>query len=173
MPAFTIGRVYEIVQGKNYNPTINDNTALKFRGISIAGSTSISYTESDAIINKIAEIQLANGTAAISGSGIVGRAEILTAGTTSITVDRVMGISGSQDYYLYDISRPSNLDAPIQAIHIISPPGNVTLVTADSDEVILPNGSLVVGGVYDYSLTQLSNLSNAGSIHGLAPSYYI
>ena len=57
MPAFTIGRVYEIVQGKNYNPTINDNIALKFRGISIAGSTSISYTETDVIINKIAEIQ--------------------------------------------------------------------------------------------------------------------
>ena len=173
MPAFTIGRVYEIVQGKNYNPTSNGNTALTFRGTSIAGSASISYAESDAIINKIAEIQLTDGLAAISGPGIDGRAEILTAGTTSITISRAMKTTDSHSYYLYDISRPSNLDAPIQAIHIISPPGDVTLVTADNDEVVLPSGSLVVGGVYDYSVTQLSNLSNAGSIHGLAASYYI
>ena len=173
MPAFTIGRVYEIVQGKNYNPTLNGNTALKFKGVSTIGSTSISYNSSDDLISKIAEIQSADGLAAISGPGIDGRAEILTAGTASITVNRAMKKTGSHDYYLYDISRPSNLDAPIQAIHIISPPGDVTLVTADSDEVVLPSGSLVVGGVYDYSLTQFSNLSNAGSVHGLAPSYYI
>jgi hypothetical protein len=173
MPAFTIGRVYEIVQGKNYNPAINDNTALKFKGTSITGSASISYTESNVIINKIAEIQLANGIAAISGSGIVGRAEILTAGNASITIDQAMKISGSRDYYLYDITRPSNLDSPILSIHIISPPGDVTLATLDNDEVFLPSGSLVVGGVYDYSVSQILNLSNAGSIHGLAPSYYI
>jgi hypothetical protein len=173
MPAFTIGRVYEIVEGKNYNPTTNSNVALKFRGTTVAGSSSISYSESVDIINKIAEIQSANGIAAVSGSNVKGRAKILTAGNSSITLDKEAKDTGSYDFYLYDMSRPSNLDAPIQAIHIISTPGDVTLVTADNDEVILPSGSLVVGGVYDYSVSQLSNLSNAGSIHGLAQSYYM
>ena len=173
MPAFAIARVYEIVQGKNYNPNTNGNTALVFQGESVVGSNSISFSETETIIDKIAEIQNAGGLAVVSVAGKPGRNSIVTAGTTSITISNPLSVAGSHSYYLYDGSRPSNLDAMIQGFHVIAPPGNVTLTTADNDAVLLPNGSLVVGGVYDYSISQVSYLQNAGSIIGLAPSYYV
>jgi hypothetical protein len=172
MPAFTIGRVYDIVQGKNYNPGANGNTALKFRGVSTSGTGTITFSTSEAVISKIAAIQASSGTAVISGPGFTGRPVISATGATSISVSGVAFNSGTSDFYLYDVSRPSNLDSPIQAIHIVAAPGNVVLVTPAGDSVSLPASSLVVGGVYDYSVAQLSTLTNAGTIRGLAPAYY-
>jgi len=173
MPGFAIARVYEIEQGKNYDPNTNGNIALVFQGDSVAGSSSIVFSETEAILDKIAEIQENGGRPVVSAAGKSGRSGIVTAGPTSITLGNSSTDSVSRTYYLYDGSRPSNLDAIIQGFHVIAPPGTVSLVTADNDEILLPSGSLVVGGVYDYSISRVSYLQNAGSIIGLAPSYYV
>ena len=181
--SFTIGRVYTLQTGVDYNPSTNGNSAIKFRGfVEQANPTTVKVITFHGGINpfaRYAAIASAGGSPVIIGNGWTGREPLAAAAAPDFTTTNNISsaiIDGTYDFYLFDESTPSSLDSPILAFHVVgqsSPPvtpaDDVTFVTLSYNTVVIPGGGLVSGGIYDYSLSSVTILPGTTTLLGLAP----
>lgn len=58
--------------------------------------------------------------------------------------------------------------SPILALHIATSGASITFKSVHGDTITLASGSLVQGGIYYYSLKEVTVIS--GTIYGIAPS---
>lgn len=172
--SFIANRVYNIVQGVNYDPVVNGNIAVKFKASIATGSTAVTVISFPST-NPIAILTTILGTTGqnpvITGPGFSGRETVTAATGNTITTTNPAGLTGTFDFYAFDDTRPSSIDAPITAFHVVSAPGTTAaFTTLTGDTVNIPGTGLAVGGIYEYGIRSFTTLSNANSLRGLAPA---
>jgi hypothetical protein len=171
--SFTANRIYNIVQGVNYDPTVNGNVAIKFAATITAGSPIITVTrfpDSNPVARVLQILAFAPlQVPVIIGPGFAGREIVVAASGNTITLTNNSANTGTFEFYVFDGSRPSSIDAPITAFHVVAAPGLINFATLTGDLVSIPAGGVVAGGIYEYGIRSFTTLTNANSLLGLAP----
>jgi hypothetical protein len=172
--SFTASRIYTLTAGKDYNPGTNGNIVVKVRATSTAGSTLITGVGAAAIA-RINAIVAASGTPAIIGSGISGtgtRYDLIDTGSpigpNSFDITNPSNLTGTFEFKIFDASIPSNEDAPVMAIHVLTG-GNLQFTSIQGDALTFSATNLIAGGVYYYAVGNVSALGG-GTYYGLAPN---
>jgi hypothetical protein len=183
--SFTASRVYRLIDGKDYNPSTNGNTIIKFRATATAGSPTLSGINSP-VFNRIVAIVAAAGTGGldpgvpvVTGPGVSGnntsydQVDLVISppdpllGTIDLT--NPINATGTFEFVLYDSTIPSNVDAPVMAIHVLVG-GDLQFNTIQGDPLIFTSASLLAGGIYYYAVALVTNLAGGGEYYGLAPN---
>ena len=183
--SFTASRVYRLINGKDYNPSTNGNTIIKFRATATAGSPTLSGINSP-VFNRITAIIAAAGTSGlnpgvpvVTGPGVSGNntqydeVDLVVSppdpllGTIDLTNN--LNATGTFEFALYDSTIPSNVDAPVMAIHVLVG-GDLQFNTIQGDPLIFTSTNLLAGGIYYYAVAAVTNIGGFGDYYGLAPN---
>jgi hypothetical protein len=163
--SFTIARTYNLVSGTDYT----QRRAIKFQGSTTAGSANITITRTFTNENPLVAATTMTSPVLI-GTGILKRDPVAgVAAGDIIQATNVATSTGTYEFHLIDDAFPSTYDMPIRGFHVLAAPGAFSFKTLDGATVNLPAGSLAVGGIYDYSIKEVINLTNANTVLGLSP----
>jgi hypothetical protein len=171
--SFIANRVYNIAQNVDYDPVTNGNLAVKFTATVTAGTNTVTVTGFPAgnpVARLAAILAIPAQNPVIIGPGFTGRETVTAASGNTITTTNNSTITGTFDFYVFDDTRPSSIDAPITAIHVVAAPGNVNFTTLTGDAVNIPAGGLLTGGIYDYGIRSFTTLATPNTLRGLAPA---
>lgn len=159
--SFTIGRTYTLTANRNYSGV--NNPLTKFKATVTSGTGTMTVTPN--VVDRVAAIVAAGSTAGIKGPGFPPVTLVTSAAGTTLVSAAASSISGEFEFSVYDVNTPSVDDCPVIAMHVLTSGAAITFTTATGQTVTLPAGSLAQGGIYDYSVANVSSIT--GTILGL------
>lgn len=161
--SFSIGRTYTLVAGRDYSG--KNNNIDRFKS-SVTSGTATLQVPSD-VATRINTIVSNGSTAGIRGGSFPNYTLITGITGNTVTAGTASSITGDYEFSVFDANVPTSEDSPVLGLHVLAANAAITFTTFNGQSVTLPAGSIVAGGLYDYTVGTVSGVT--GSIIGVAP----